>query len=207
MARAPYHEETPAERSKRMESERQARIDACPVKKTDLTHLTCDPREPRRTWVSLEWDFDTRIEWLIFGPASMHSQSDRRDGDRWRLEGSMARGVTDFEHSTALAVRLPLVGLQLGFVSHGQVRYTAFVDSSSMVYDPADPKHSEFHVPSPGYDPRKHKDTYKCDTKGCSDKGHLIIPEGFYVPPFNLELFQHVRGKKVEIVMGIKHEE
>ena len=174
----------------------------CPVELTDLTHLTCGPRDNRRTWVRLEWDFEERDEWLKFGVATLRPQSDRRNTNQWCLEAPMANGITDFEHSTAIAVRLPIVGLYLNFMSHGTAHYTAFVDSSAYVYDAHRPDRSNFHVPRPGYDPRKHKGSHQCEMKECRVSKHLIIPEGFYVPPVDPELYEAVKGKKVEIIFG-----
>lgn len=62
-------------------------------------------------------------------------------------------------------------------------------------------------MPNDGYDPRKHKDTEKCKDKRCDEKGHFIVPEGFYVPPINLALFEMVRGRRIEITTGLRRKD
>jgi hypothetical protein len=171
--------------------------DTSKIPPTDLTHLL-DPDDNRRTWVHVEMDDESQARWLVFGAASLMPFPDRRDG-RWILEGCISGNVTDFEHSTARLARLPLIGLQFQHTSQGQARFVAWVDPN---LDPG--YHSDFHVPRPGYDPRTHAKTSKCDDPHCSNKGHLVVPEGFYVPPFDLDLYKLVRGKKVLLILGTK---
>lgn len=98
---------------------------------TDLRGITRDPKRCRTT-VMIELKWDTKIEWLEFGQAQIRSQMDRPDG-RWRLEGRITEGVTDFEHDSAYALRLPLIGLQLGSltVHYHTTHFTAWVDPNA----------------------------------------------------------------------------
>ena len=165
--------------------------------KTDLRSITRDS-ERCLTTVILHADWETRVTWLEFGQASLHRQKESRHDGRWRLEAYLTEGVTDFEHDSAYALKLPLIGLQLNdlAVHYHSTHLVAWVD----------PEDSDnFRVPDPGYNPAKHKDAYVCKDKRCLDerkKGHIIIPEGFYVPPVNQELYKLVRGKRVEIRIG-----
>lgn len=201
----PEHEETPKQRSERLTRERDAKIEACPVKKTDLTGLSCGPKDPRRTYVTLEWDWDTRVEWLIFGAVQSFSHRDNDPG-LWTLEGTIDN-VSDFEHDTCRCVRLPLIGVSYRHTFHGSSLFQGWVQPGLDAHD-----HSNgFHVPRPGYDPRKHKDSEECDGQYDGKKHfckwghkHLIVPQGFYVPPFDPELYALVAGKKVEVRMFTK---
>jgi hypothetical protein len=143
-----------------------------------------------------DWDRANAVKWLIMGAASISKEN--REG-QFRLEARFCEGVTDFEHDSAYVCRLPLIGLTMGdlFVYNHHIHFVAWVD-------PNDPE--GFHVPGPGYDPRKEDGAYRCKDGHCKKdnggKGHMIVPEGFYVPPFNADLYKMVRGKKVEIRMG-----
>lgn len=189
-------DETPEERAKRRLEEREELIAACPVKETDLLHISRGT-DKCRSHVLLEWDWETRIIWLTFGEASLRT-GDRRDG-RWNLEARMGHGATDFEHDTAFALRLPLIGVEFEWADHHTFRFHGYVDPS------LDPNFPNFHVPSPGYDPTKHANAERCSGgKDCKWGGaeHIIVPEGLYVPPFNPHLYKLVAGKRVDIVLG-----
>jgi len=167
------------------------------VQLTDLRSIT-RRSDTCHTVVTIHLDWETKIKWLEFGEANIRSQRDNNDG-RWSLNAYMGGGVTDFEHDSAYALQLPLIGLRLGSLAilYHQTRLDAWIDP-----DAADKFSQDFRVPRSGYNPMGHKDAHVC--KQCKDesKGHVIVPEGFYVPPFDLELYQAVRGKRVEILIG-----
>lgn len=192
------HDETPEQRMKRVEAERNACLDACPVKKTDLTKISRNTKKCR-TSVQLDWDWETRVEWLIFGECSLRT-GDRRDG-KWELGARFTYGVTDFEHDSIWACKLPLIGVEFRFADKHSFLFQGFVDPTIDVND----RRPAFHVPRPGYDPRTDPGAHECKEKACrGDKPfpHLIVPEGFYVPPFDAELYKLVAGKRVEITAG-----
>lgn len=197
--------ETDEERHARRLKERDDKIAACPVKETDLLSISRGT-DKCRSYVSLEWDWETRVTWLKFGEATLRKKGEKHDG-RWDLEARMGLGATDFEHDTAYALRLPLVGVEFEWADHHQFRFRAFVDATM---DPK-PTRNGFHVPLPGYNPTKHPDAKMCSGKYDGKKSwckwgdgeaHVIIPEGFYVPPFNAELYKLVSGKRVELILG-----
>lgn len=170
---------------------------------TDLRGIT---RGSKRclTVVTIYLDWVKKVEWLRFGQAQIRRQGERSPGC-FCLEARMTAGVTDFEHDSAYALRLPLVGAQFSelFVAYHTIHLVAWVD-------PNDDHGDYFRVPFPGYDPTKHEKAYRCKDNRCLEdypKGHVIVPEGFYVPPFDPDLYAVVRGKKIEITIGPVHEE
>lgn len=178
------------------------RLDTSPLKRTNLLDITRDPKKCR-TYVELELPRrDSPILWLVFGEASLRPEhrDGRRDG-RWHLEARFDYGVTDGEHDSIYAVRLPLVGVEFERCDHHLFRFHGWVEPNLDVAN----RHNGFHVPRPGYDPRKDPKTFKCTEKRClgdQPSPHLIVPDGFYVPPFDPELYKLVAGKRVEIAMG-----
>jgi hypothetical protein len=177
--------------------------------KLDTTKLETDLRDISResdvcstiVRLSLDWDRDSPrrpvIDWLKFGQANLRRHNDSSHDGRYSIEAYLKEGVTDFEHDSAYALRLPLVGVQLASlpVLYHNTILVGWVDSAH------DEGYEEFHVPRPGYNPMEHPKAVTCEDEHCAEK-HIIVPEGFYVPPFDLELFNFVRGKRVEIIIG-----
>lgn len=175
---------------------------------TDPKNLETDLRDITResdlcetiVRLSLDWNRDSvrrpEIDWLKFGQAQLCRQKESSFEGCWRLEAYLKEGVTDFEHDSAKALSLPLVGVQLApiGIDYHRTHLIAWVDSSQDDYE-------NFHVPRPGYNPMAHPKAYICESEHC-EAPHPIVPEGFYIPPFDVELFNFVRGKKVEIIVG-----
>jgi hypothetical protein len=143
------------------------------------------------TTVNLHVHFE-KFPWLIFGQCDFQYHESLK---QWLLKAYLPEGVTDPEHDSAYAFRLPLVGLQFSGLWYHQSHFDAWVDPSGA---------DDFRVPKTGYDPLKLADTQTCTD--CDEK-HLIVPEGHYVPPFDPDLFKMVGGKRVEIVVGFVEEE
>ena len=166
------------------------RLELCPIKPTDLRAIT------RRsatclTVVSIKWDWQTEINWLTFGEAQLRHHE--RLGTH-ELMAYLTNGVTDFEHDSAYALSLPLIGLRFTRLDYHSTYFDAWVDPSHDV-------NRGFRVPRPGYNPMEHPESIMCkDKKNCTD-GHIIVPEGHYLPPYDKELFRLVAGKRVEIVI------
>jgi hypothetical protein len=142
-----------------------------------------------RTTVTVHLDWETKVKWLVFGEAQIQKFGKKH---QYLLKAYLPAGVTDFEHDSAYAFRLPLVGLELDdiLISYGNTFLVAYVAD-----EPED-----FRIPRPDYNPLKGAE--KCTLKECG-KPHLIVPEGNYAgPQFDREIFELVRGKLVEIVVG-----
>lgn len=145
------------------------------------------------TRVQLNIDFN-KSDWLLFGMSDLRFHENLK---QWSLQAYLDGGATDFEHDSAYAIRLPLVGLHFDSLFYHQPRFTAWVDATN----PRD-----FNVPTAGYDPRKMEGAHRCKT--CTGKeSHVIVPEDFYVPPFDPALFNMVKGQRVEITIGFVSEE
>jgi len=165
-----------------------------PVELTDLRHL-CRNSDTLRTEVELHYDHDLRFKWLVLGACDLRKSENSHDRVlRWWLDAKMGT-TTDFEHDTASVIRLPLVAVSIGLVYHNRVRFNALVEPRiDKRWNP------DFHVPRPGYDPPRDP----CESPYCKEKGneHLMVNEGFYVPPFDEELYAAVAGVPVDIYMG-----
>jgi hypothetical protein len=138
-----------------------------------------------------------RFTWITCGQSCLVTYRDHPDG-RWVLKAYLSGGATDFEHDSAYAFRLPLVGVQFEGVDYQQTRLNAWVDPTLR----SEFELTSFRVPRPGYNPMKHPDAVKCKDKRCGGK-HIIVPEGFYAgAPFDSELYNHVKGRQVNILIS-----
>ena len=160
-----------------------------------LTDLTAISRDAARcvTGVTLYQDSMRQkpMEWLRAGRGSLYPMNNHHRPGLWVLAARLGRGATDHEHDSPFAFKLPLVGLKIERVEEGCVWAYAFVDA----YDG-----EEFHVPRPDYDPFRRASI--CRHKACGNK-HPIVPGGCYVPKFDAALYEAVKGRLVEIRMGV----
>lgn len=146
------------------------------------------------TTITLRTDCN-QSEWIKLGEIQFRENSHR---GTWQL-GAYLANATDFEHDSAHLLRMELVGVTFTAVEYGQTSFHGFIRAD---------EEEHFRVGGPDYNPLKHEKTKEC--KGtrrsyckCADgKPHPIVPEGFYVPPFNAELFNTVRGRRIEVITG-----
>lgn len=126
--------------------------------------------------------------WLQLGECSLRRIPESTHRNQWQLSSYLDNAV-DFENDSAYALRLPLIGVEFDdlAVFYQNTFLTAWVS-----WDPRD-----FHVPSPGYKPTALPDAVK------QRDGSIIVPQGYYVPPFNRDLFRQVRGCPVKIMFGL----
>lgn len=141
--------------------------------------------------------------WLWLGESSL-LRPGNGTGHVWWLKSylgpraGLPEGVpTDREHDSAYACRLPLIGVEMESIQYHHTVVVAWID-------PDNPE--DFRVPLPGYDPRTHPEAVLCEDPDClkmpTEEGggpHIIVPEGFYCPPFHDDLYRAVRGQRVEI--------
>jgi len=159
---------------------------------TDLTSITRDADKAHTRVRILEDKYEPSKPWLDFGELQL-----RNEGRICWLAAYLSNGVTDFEHDSAYALRLPIIGLRFEAIMYHTTYITAWVDPDGT---------EDFNVPRPGYNPAKHPESVMCNSEYCVREPHIIVPQGFYVPPFDEELFEAVRGKKLEITVGLRRE-
>jgi hypothetical protein len=163
----------------------KVKIDRVDFRKITRRSKTCV------TTVTIHLDWNTRVEWLTFGEANIQKFENQ---SRYLLKSYLLEGTTDFEHDSAYVLRLPLIGLEFGDLYYHRTSFSAIID-------PNNPE--DFRVPGSGYDPFKMKEIVRCKDGSCAKHPHWIVPEGYYAgAPFDRELFEVVRGKKVEITVS-----
>lgn len=132
--------------------------------------------------------------WITLG--ALHYISLEHQDGRHFLEARMRDGVTDFEHDSVHILVLPICGVQFKGLYGG----CAHIDCVLDAYRPND-----YRVPRAGYDPTKEdKDVVTC-TK--CEEPHLIVGEGFYQPPEDIEGYAKLRGRRLQIHIGPEREE
>jgi hypothetical protein len=128
--------------------------------------------------------------WIILGQVLI-----RLDRHLPLLMARAKAGVTDFEHDSAYVLRIPLIGVKLLEVDH-EVELEAYIH-------PGKEGRDDFLVPVDGYDPEKLEGATICEE--CEEK-HVIVPEGYYAgPPFNQDLHEELRGRRIIIRIGPPH--
>jgi len=149
----------------------------------DLTHL-CRTTNNRSTRVVLAPPYrGAREEWLKLGMADLIQHQ-----DYWILKAYL-KNAKDFEHDGAFALRLPLIGVTFEAIYANQTHMYGWVRPDD---------HEDFNVPtSSSYNPFLNATV--CDQ--CEEK-HYVVPEGFYVPPFDRGLYETVKGRKVQLIFS-----
>lgn len=137
-----------------------------------------------------------RHPWLFAGQASLdpaHERSHERT-----LRAYLGRGATDFEHDSAYAFKLPLLGVFFERVDYHTTVLTGFL--------PPDMRADDFRVPAPGYNPFELDGAEMCDGERCGEK-HPMVPEGCYVPRGDPAVLKAVRGRRVMVRIGPRRKE
>jgi len=130
--------------------------------------------------------------WIKAGAATIREGRDDPSEATLLVHG--AAGVTDMDHSSVYVLSLPLIGFRFShMLFEHRVVLTGGVNPMFSEYG------NSFYVPPQGYDPvAQDDDVYMCDCGG-EDSLHPIVDA--YLPKHNKELFEIVRGKKVEVVI------
>ena len=170
------------------------------VELTDLTGITRESKHCLTDILLCNFEFDQASQWftdklwLRFGQVNIVKQN---RGEVYHLYAYLDKGI-DFEHDSAYAVKLPLIGLSFINTLYHVTELCAWVDPN------VDREFPDFHVPRPNYDPRKHPDAEKIKQGG---KEYIVVPEKFYLPKFDKTLYDLVRGKKVKIQIKVNNKE
>jgi len=124
--------------------------------------------------------------WLEFGQCSIVNEN-----NNCFIGGRMRDGITDFEHDSCYVVRIDLIGLQYKYTHNHVSTFDAWLTTN--------PK--EIRIHSSDFRPENLEGPdgpYQCEE--CSPR-HLILPEGYYVPPM-YEQARIVAGQQVVITTG-----
>ena len=133
--------------------------------------------------------------WMSLGQARLVKQERSQGASTWRFDAYLTEGVTDFEHDSAYAIRMGLIGVEFKNVCYGHTEVMAIIDPQGF---------DQFGVPPSGYNPMTMEGAEQCENDHCIEhEPHIVVPEGHYVPPGNEELFKLVRGRFVEITFGV----
>ena len=146
------------------------------------------------TTVMLYTDYEPSA-WIRLGEIQLRERDNNHRG-AWMLSAYLL-DATDFEHDSAHLLKMELVGVAFTAVEYGQTRFEGFIRADD---------EDAFRVGGPGYNPLMLKGTTQCKQCRRGKKTHPIVPEGHYVPPINAELFNIVRGRRIEVVTGILHQ-
>lgn len=161
--------------------------------KYPLIDLTAISRSKRVTTGVKIFDGYDGFPWLKFGEFDLTYVENKKFH---RLDARMGRGATDFEHDSAHVVILSIIGLELDLITYGFTTLVGWIDPSESLNEE---RFHDFHVPPPGYDPTKLPGASTC--KRCKPH-HPIVPEGYFVPKFDPDLYRLVAGKRIEIATG-----
>lgn len=181
-----------AESDKKYKAVEAALRDRYPL--IDLTEITRDSSRMRAVvYLVPEDTFEgpSMIEWIKLGQVQLDL---RERTQTWVLRSYLAKSATDFEHDSAYALQLGLIGLHFESVRYHTSTFKAWVHPSSS---------DDFRVPPPGYNPLSGPKVTTCKQyPACKKDPHPMLPEGSYVPERNLDLYKKVRGMSVEIQVG-----
>jgi hypothetical protein len=160
---------------------------------TDLRSVTRGADTSRTTIEIVDrYDMGLRHKWITCGWVNIRTD-DRRPGDV-ELICYLTAGVTDFEHSSAYAFQLPLIGWTFHDIDYNAVSFYAWV---SPAMDPM----RGFRVPGPGYNPMEREDACLCEEGECAKEPHIVVEEGFFIAPDNPELYKLVKGQRVRVTI------
>jgi hypothetical protein len=153
--------------------------------------------------------------WLIGGAACLMPSDNRQRPNEWRLEARLGAGpgmkgmTTDYEHDSAYAFVLPLIGLEVEMVRENRLFATAWIEPDCA---------TSIHVPVVGWDPYADGSGAtpcpRCEKNG--EEPHLMVEQ--YIPPSpavamdralqqdaTLDeltgVYNEVRGRRVSIVL------
>lgn len=167
----------------------------------DLRNITQDP-EDACTEIKVKL-MHHHFSWIKAGRLSRLEFNGRSDPPGWRLAARMAGGATDFEHDSAYAFSLSIISPTIEMGINGFVWIHAYINPNPYLDD-------DFRVPtSSEYDPCKLVGSHICEEEACLKDGgpHPIVPEGYWFPPRNTDLFKRLRGTPITIIVGAPFKE
>lgn len=142
------------------------------------------------TSIAIQMGYE-QSEWMRLGSFQLVPRDSRHFRGIWLFEALLA-DATDYDHSPARLIRMELTGVNMHMHLYGVTHIDGFIHGDV----------ENFRVPEADYDPRFHPEATHCKEKSCSK--HVIVPEGFYVPPVNEALHKVVAGRRIDIRTGAK---
>lgn len=158
---------------------------------TDLRSITRGADTTRTTIEIIDRYGSGRHLWITCGQVNLRKYDNRAEVD---LTCYLTEGVTDFEHDSAYAFVLELIGWTFDSMRYSAVTFNAWIPAELGGFN-------DFRVPGPGYNPMERDDVHLCDDGHCKEDPHIMVDEGFYIAPANPELFERVKGKRVRVTM------
>lgn len=149
-----------------------------------LTYIQLEDPDLERYFDREENGVKRRDSWLKFGACRITNE-----GRNCFIGSRMRDGITDFEHDSAYAVHISLIGLQYKFTDNHTSHFEAFLTTTP----------EDIRIYPADFEPEKVKGSWKCKQSHC-DK-HLMLPDGFFTPPM-YEFARVVAGKRISITMG-----
>lgn len=135
-------------------------------------------------------DHDYRMfTWLTFGEAHLNQHSTLKT---WTLKAYLL-DATDVEHDSAYLFQMDLIGVEFSSIGYGQTQLGGYIHPRDV---------HTFRVPPADYDPFKDATVCSGSKRHCKwgeGKKHPITK---YIPDANSELFDILRGARVEIRTG-----
>lgn len=159
----------------------------------------CRSSDVVETNVFLKWDWDRGHEflWLKLGEVRLNSRAGH-NRHLWRFDSYLGEH-TDFEHDSAHILRMELIGVEFESLYYGQTILTGFINPNLDVNNDFD----TFNVPSESYDPfAGAKDCEDCKGQDNESQPHKVVVEEHYIPPNNPDLYEKIKGKRIEIRTG-----
>lgn len=173
----------------------------------DLTNCTRWSKHTRSTIqifnpVTNQWQ-----EWLVFGEVTIRKEDPFR-GCLGMVGARCTAGVTDFEHDSAWAFHIPIMGIQY----EQACEYSCVHVFASIPIDVADRNtYDDLRVPLGPYEPGNLEGARLCKDRHCPRReegekgGHVIVPEGYYAgPPADRSLSRMVAGRRIQITIGLR---
>lgn len=162
------------------------------ILETDLRSVNRESDQVEcRVYISTDEDNHPRGDmkkWLVLGQVGL-----RLDLNPTRLQAYLPEGVTDFEHDSAWAMLLPLIGVKLESLRYHTTVIEAYVAPRAL---------DEFCVPWPGYNPMEEEGAETCEYERCKDDPHMMVGEDRYTPYSDPTLYEAVEGRLVRIHIG-----
>ena len=158
-----------------------------PIPTLDLRKY-CRSSDVVETNVFLKWDWRSQHEflWLKLGEVRLNQRESSHNRHLWRFDAYLEE-ATDFEHDSAYILRMELIGVTFESLYYGRTNITAFINPNLDLNENFD----TFNVPSEGYDPYAE-----------GKQPHKVVVEGNYLPPNNPDLYEKIKGKRIEIRTG-----